>query len=98
MSEFRALWFGARFFMRWAGRGLAKFTQGIPGRQGIAFVERVNSSDVGIVRALEGDELRGYVDAFHRALSLAAEASERPAGTGADRKRLRDVEKRILTA
>jgi hypothetical protein len=81
-----------------AARGLAKFAQTIPGPRGIAFVERVDSHDVHVVRALEEEGLRAYIQLFHEAVSLAAEAARRPPDAGPPRQRLRDVENRAPTS
>src|SRR5258708_5368212 len=47
-----------------AARGLAKPVQTIPGRHGIAFVERANSHNIQAVQALEGDGLRRHIELF----------------------------------
>jgi hypothetical protein len=80
-----------------AARGLAKPSQTVPGRHGIVFVERVDSNNVHVVQALEGDELRRYIQLFHGAVSLAAEASRRPPDAEPPGKRLRDIENRVPT-
>jgi hypothetical protein len=75
--------------------GLASPVQTIPGSRGLVFVERVEPQDVAAVQALEDGELRQYVQLFHDAVSLAAEASRRPPRTKPSEKKLRDIENNI---